>query len=248
VVELFPRFTQETRLLHLLTPLGADELLVEWLRGEESVSSCFSLQLSVLSTDAHIKLTSLLGRPALVELLTASPDMKWRPFHGYVTSAECVGANGGFARYRITIEPWCAFLKLGRDSRMFQDKSVFEILDAIFGGLRDKGKLAVAWRYDIADRRIYPLRSLTCQYQESDFAFAERLMYDEGLFYYFEHDSATDNRDLGRHTLVIADHNGAFKPNLQKEIRFTQPGAVMREDSMDRWRITTREVVESASM
>lgn len=248
MVELFPRFTQETRLLRLLTPLGPNSLLVECLRGEENVSGCFSLQLSVLSTDAHIRLRSLLGQPALVELLTARPEMQWRPFHGHVTSAECVGANGGFARYRITVEPWCAFLKIGRDSRMFQDKSVFDILDAVFGGLRDKGKLPVAWRYDIADRRVYPVRSLTCQYQESDFSFAERLMYEEGLFYYFEHASATDHRDLGSHTLVIADHNGTFKTNLQAEIRFTQPGAVMREDSMDRWRITTRALVESTSM
>ncbi|MGX4640931.1 type VI secretion system Vgr family protein [Massilia sp. SYSU DXS3249] len=248
MVELFPRFTQETRLLRLLTPLGPDKLLVECLRGEENVGACFSLQLSVLSTDAHIALKSLLGQPALVELLTAAPGMKWRPFHGYITSAECVGANGGFARYTMTIEPWCAFLKLGRDSRIFQDKSVFDILDAVFGSSRDRGKLAMAWRYDIADRRIYPLRSLTCQYQESNFAFAERLMYEEGLFYYFEHDPAIEHRDLGSHTLVIADHNGAFKPNLQDEIRFTQPGAVMREDSMDRWRITARAVIASTSM
>lgn len=248
MVELFPRFTQDTRLLRLHTPLGPDKLLVECMRGEEHVSACFSLQVSALSTDAHIELKSLLGRPVLVELLTAIPGMKWRPFHGHVSSVECAGSNGGFARYRLTIEPWCAFLKLGRDSRMFQDKSVFDILDAVFGSLRDKGKIAVDWRYDIADRRIYPLRSLTCQYQESDFDFAERLMYDEGLFYYFEHASSTGNRDFGRHTLVIVDHNGAFTPNPQQEIRFTRPGAVMREDSMDRWRITTRAVVESTGM
>lgn len=248
MVELFPRFTQESRLLRLHTPLGPDKLLVECLRGEEQVSACFSFQVSVLSTDAHIELKLLLGQPVLVELLTAIPEMIWRPFHGHVTSVECVGANGGFARYRITIEPWCAFLKPGRDSRMFQDKSVFDILDAVFGSLRPTGMLAVDWRYDLADRGIYPLRSLTCQYQESDFDFAERLIYDEGLFYYFEHASSTDNPDFGKHTLVIADHNGAFKPNQQHEIRFTQPGAVMREDSMDRWRTTARAVVESTSM
>jgi type VI secretion system secreted protein VgrG len=36
--------------------------------------------------------------------------------------------------------------------------------------------------------------------------------------------------------MVIADHNGAFKPNVQPSVRFTRPGAVMKEDSMDRWR------------
>jgi uncharacterized protein involved in type VI secretion and phage assembly len=36
--------------------------------------------------------------------------------------------------------------------------------------------------------------------------------------------------------MVIADHNGAFRPNAQATVRYTQPGAVMKEDSMDRWR------------
>ena len=41
---------------------------------------------------------------------------------------------------------------------------------------------------------------------------------------------------LGVHTLVIADHNKAFEPNVQATVRYTQPGAVMKEDSMDRTR------------
>ncbi len=248
MVELFPRFTQDTRLLRINTPLGPDKLLVECLRGEESLSNNFCFEVSLLSTDAHIPLKSLLGQPALIELLTAGTAMNWRPFHGYVTSAKCVGANGGFARYTVTIEPWSAFLKLGRDSRMFQDKTVFQILDGVFESLQGKGKLVPAWRYDIADRSIYPSHSLICQYQESNFAFADRLMHEEGLFYYFEHNPPTNRGEAGSHTLVIADHNGAFQPNTQAEVRFTQPGAVMREDSVDRWRITTRSVPGATSM
>lgn len=248
MVELFPRFTQDTRLLRIYTPLGSDTLLVECLRGEESLSNNFCFEVSLLSTDAHIPLKSLLGQPALIELLTANTAMNWRPFHGYVTSAKCVGANGGFARYTVTIEPWSAFLKLGRDSRMFQDKTVFQILDGVFESLQGKGKLIPKWRYDIADRSIYPSHSLICQYQESNLAFAERLMHEEGLFYYFEHSPLKSSGETGSHTLVIADHNGAFQPNTQAEVRFTQPGAVMREDCLDRWRITTRSISGATSM
>lgn len=248
MVELFSRFTQDTRLLSIRTPLGPDALLVECLRGEEGLSRGFTLQVALLSTDADLPLRSLIGQPALLELLTANDNIGRRPFHGCITAAECVGANGGFARYTATIEPWCAFLKFGRDSRMFQDKTVLDILDAVFARWQGLAKLVPMWRYAIADRSIYPVRSLTCQYQESDLAFVERLMHEEGLFYYFEHSPAGDDGDQGCHTLVIADHNGAFQPNTQAEIRFTQPGAVMREDSMDRWRITTRSVVQTASM
>jgi type VI secretion system secreted protein VgrG len=65
-------------------------------------------------------------------------------------------------------------------------------------------------------------------------------MFEEGLFYFFEHAGDPDSPSFGSHTLVIADHNGAFVPNAQPDVRFTQPGAVMREDSVDRWRTEWR--------
>jgi hypothetical protein len=70
LAELAPRFTQDTRLLRIFTPLGPDKLLVESVHGEESVSRGYSFQLSLLSTDADIPRKSLLGQQALLELLT----------------------------------------------------------------------------------------------------------------------------------------------------------------------------------
>ena len=57
---------------------------------------------------------------------------------------------------------------------------MFDILDAVFRGWQGQGKLVPAWRFDIAERGIYPARSLTTQYQEANLAFAERLMHEEG--------------------------------------------------------------------
>ncbi|NYE64234.1 type VI secretion system VgrG family protein [Duganella sp. 1224] len=231
-------FTQASRLLRLSTPLGTDTLLAEVARVEEGLSRGFVLRVEALSTDAAIPLKSLLGQPVLLELLTTAEAR--RPFHGYVTSAQLSGANGGFARYQLTVEPWTAFLGMGRDSRVFQDMSVLDIIDAVCASYQGQGKLAPSLRFEVRDRAAYPLRSLTTQYQESDLAFITRLMEDEGLFYFFEHSGDPDSPSLGSHTLVIADHNGAFSVNQQATIRFTQPGAVMREDSMDRWRTELR--------
>lgn len=235
---LFQHFTQSRRLLRLHTPLGPDVLLAECARGEEALGENYAFTISALSEDAGISLRRLLGQPALLELETASSGP--RHFHGHLTSVDIDGANGGMARYTLVLQPWCAFLERGRDSRIFQDKNVFDILDAVFRAWLGRGTLAPAWRFDIADRSIYPVRSLSTQYQESDWAFAQRLMSEEGLFYYFEHQGDAASRGLGSHQLVIADHNGAFKMTTQAEVRFTQPGAVMREDSMDRWRHETR--------
>ena len=245
--EIVGRFTQHQRVLRLFLPNGTSDLLAESLRGEEALDQGFRFQVTALALDANLPLKSLLGQPALVELQTAGFAAP-RAMHGHVTAAELLGANGGFARYQLTIEPWTAFLALGRDSRVFQNQTVFDILDAVFKSYDGRGRLVPTWRFDILDRDLYPQRSLTTQYQESDLAFVERLMNEEGLFYFFEHDAAADSPTLGSHTLVIADHNGAFAPNVQAEVRFTQPGAVMREDSLDRWRTEVKSQANAVEL
>ena len=233
---LMSEFSQAARLLRLTTPLGKNTLLAECVRGEEGIGSGFEFVISALSADAGIALKSLIGQPALLELLTAHSRDVMRPFHGHVIAVERIGANGGFARYQLTLGPWTNFVALGRDSRIFQNVTVFDIIAAIFEEYQGKGRLVPAWRFDIADRTVYPVRSLCTQYQESNMAFLQRLMVEEGLFFYFEHSGDADSPALGSHTMVIADHNGSFKPNAQSSIRFTQSSSVIKEDGMDRWR------------
>ncbi|KAB8060852.1 type VI secretion system tip protein VgrG [Janthinobacterium sp. FT14W] len=232
-------YSQATRLLKLSTPLGPDKLLAESVRGEEGLSQGCVFHIAALSLDAAIPLKSLIGQPVLLELLMA--DGGWRPFHGHITAVERAGANGGFARYKLTLQPWSAFLAHGRDSRIFQDMAVPDILEVLFQRYQGQGMLVPAWRFELLDRARYPKRSICTQYQESDWAFAERLMSEEGMFYHVEHAGDAGSASLGSHTLVIADHNGSFKPNAQASIAFTQPGAVMPQDSIDRWRMHLRQ-------
>ena len=245
---LLGAITQETRLLQLTTPLGSNALLLECVRGEEGVGQGFRFVLAALSQDSNIELKSLIGQPALLQLLTATTRDQMRPFHGYITGAESGGGDGGLARYQLTVEPWTAFLAHGRDSRVFQDMTVLDILDTIFEAWQGKGRLVPAWRFDISDRRVYLKRSLTTQYQESDFAFAQRLMNEEGLFHYFEHTGDPGIPALGIHVMVIADHNGSFKPNSQASIYFTQSSAVMKRDSLDRWRTEVRRQTDAVEI
>ncbi|PWF41876.1 hypothetical protein, partial [Massilia glaciei] len=69
VSALFGQHTQANRLLRLTTPLGSDKLLAECVRGEETISDGYTFTISALSHDAKISLRSLLGQPALLELL-----------------------------------------------------------------------------------------------------------------------------------------------------------------------------------
>ncbi|WP_334165352.1 type VI secretion system Vgr family protein [Achromobacter mucicolens] len=228
-------FTQADRLLDLCTPLGPDKLLAERLQGTEQLSDGgFALMVDALSDDAHVPLKSLIGQPAQVKLQTALGRDAHRVWCGLVTEARFEGANGGFARYRLRIEPWLALLRQRRDSFAFQDLSVIDIVDSVFGDYNGQGAVAAQWRWEVKDRDAYAKRNLTIQYRETDFAFVERLLAEEGLFYWVEHEAG--DGAPGGHTVVIADHNGAFKAGPQDSIKFQRADATETEDTIQAWR------------
>ncbi|MCG7328133.1 type VI secretion system Vgr family protein [Achromobacter sp. ACRQX] len=228
-------FTQADRLLDLATPLGPDTLLAERLQGREQLSGGgFVLDVDALSGDAHIPLKSLIGQSAQVKLQTALGRDEHRVWCGVVTEARFEGANGGFARYRLRIEPWLALLRQRRDSFAFQDLSVIDIVDSVFGDYKGQGALAPQWRWEVKDRDAYAKRSLTIQYRETDFAFVERLLAEEGLFYWVEHEGG--DGEPGTHTIVIADHNGAFETGPQDSVSFQRADATEEQDSIQAWR------------
>ncbi|WP_226451751.1 type VI secretion system Vgr family protein [Ferribacterium limneticum] len=239
---------QTDRLMTVTTPAGPDALLAETARIDEALGPVaehagYRIELTVLTTNAEQSLTALLGQSARLDLQTAASRPEGstlgvrtalRPFHGHITQVTRLGANGGFARYQLTLEPWLAFLGHNQDNYLFQDKSVIEIIDELLSDWKTQGKLAPDWRWNLADTAAYPKRGMTVQYRETDLAFLKRLLAEEGLFCWFEH-KADAGETLGSHTLIIADSNGAFTDNAQSRIRFTQAGATLAEDSLDRW-------------
>jgi len=224
---------QTQRLLQLQTSLGSDVLVAEALSGVEQIDGTgFVLDVTALSVDARMSPDDLLGQPVLLQMqATGAP----RDFHGHVTAVERLGSNGGLARYRLRLQPWLAFLAQRVDSYVFHDRSVVEIVEDIFA---DYSGLVPAWRWALADRSQYARRSLTTQYQESDLAFLQRLLAEEGIYYWFEHAGDPGNARLGAHTLVLADnHQGARDLGA---VRFHRSDVTERTDSVQQWSTARR--------
>ena len=117
------------------------------------------------------------------------------PYGGVVSSVRVAEHHGTTVRASLVIEPALAALRHGRDTRIFQDKSVPKVLEEVLTeGLRPYGREA---RVELT--RTYPVREYTVQYQESDFDFVHRLMEEEGILYFFE------PGEDGVETLVLLD-------------------------------------------
>lgn len=220
---------QVQRFLRLRTSLGETSLVAETLQGLEQIDGPgFQWDISALSIDAGLELAPLIGQPALIQWQQA--DGSLRPLHGRIAMAERVGSNGGLARYRLQLQPWLAFLSQRVDSYVFHDMTVMEIVEDIFS---DYGTLAPAWRWSLSEPARYARRSLTTQYQESDLAFVQRLLAEEGIYYWFEHQADTGAADFGRHSLVLADNSHGLCE--LGSVRFHRGDASERSDAVQHW-------------
>lgn len=173
-------FTQADRPLALRTPLGEDRLLLRRLEGETALGRPFRITLDLLAPrPADIPFDKVLGQTARVRM--RMPGGKDRYFHGVIDRLAQTGGDAEFAYFQADLVPPLALLDLTVRSRPFSNLSTPRILKAVLAHplLRCEFK----W----IDESIYAPRAFCVQYEESDLAFAQRLMEDEGIFYFFEH-------------------------------------------------------------
>ncbi len=183
-------YTQTKQPMRIDTVLGEDALLLERLTGREAVSESFLFELDLVSENGEIDGEELLRSEMRVDV--DLPDGSTRAVHGMVRRfVQKGGGDRDLVSYRAEIVPWTWFLSLVTDYRIFQDKDVLEIAEEVFTarGYSD---------FDIRCTRSYPKRPYCVQYRESDLNFVSRLLEEEGIFYFFEHEES-------RHVLVLAD-------------------------------------------
>ncbi|MGE4434697.1 type VI secretion system tip protein TssI/VgrG, partial [Achromobacter sp.] len=219
--------SQQARMLRLSTALDA-ELVVEHMRLREGVSRLFSLTLDCLAASAELDVAVLLGKEISVSLLQADGSM--RRWHAVVEGVDALGADGGLARYRLHAAPWMAALALRRDSFVYQDLSVQDIVSEVFS---DYPQAAFAFELTEAPKP----RPLCTQYRESDLAFVQRILAEAGLSYRFEHQQDEGQGDGGgaRHRVVIFDAGAARPEDPASPLRFHRSDATETRDSITRF-------------
>lgn len=225
--------TQKNRKIQVFTSLPEDVLLFYQMYGREGLSEPFEYNLELVSEDRAIDPEKILGEPITFRLQLE--DGSWRYFNGYVSRFGQYGDLNVFARYLVTVRPWLWFLTRTSNCRIFQNKSVPEIIKQVFQehGFSDfKEKLSGS----------YAPREYCVQYRETDFNFVSRLMEEEGIYYYFTHEK-------DKHHLVLADSSNAHDqfPGYENIPYHVDTGAMdrSRKDHIHAWSFT-REVQPGA--
>lgn len=207
---------------------GEGALLVRSATVTERLGRLYEMDLELLSTDEAIDFDKVLGHD--MTLTVSLEDGSPRHFHGYVNHLSQGGRLGRYAIYKMRAVPWTWFLTRTQDCKIFQNATAPNIIKEVF---RDLGF------GDVKDSltKTYRSREYCVQYRETDFNFVQRLMEEEGIYYFFTH------TEKG-HKLVLADsYSGhATYPGYESIDYYPPSDNESREkDHIHEWN-TTRDI------
>jgi len=211
-----------------LTIEGVDAALsVASFEGTEAISELFAFHVDITSTTTGLDPETIAGAKSVLTITTG--DQASRYLSGIVARVELGEQTEKAAVYRVMIVPSFFRLLYRHDARIFQEQKVDEIIQAVFAA-------AGVENFRLALQGEYVVREYCVQYRESDWAFVSRLMEEEGIFYFFEHDDSSHTLVLGdapaTHARIASPDKIAFRPAL---------GAMARGESVSKL-IVGREI------
>ena len=190
-----PTHAQQLRNLEFRASLPADSLLLHSFQYEDALALPFHINATLLSKDFDLELAAAIGHDASLRVRGNTPTPRF--FHGLIAEFALVGSHGRFAQYHALIVPRLWLLSRTSDCRIFQQKTIPEIVSGILNEHSVEHELALSARYKPWEYCV--------QYRETDLDFVLRLLEHEGICFFFEH--AKDH-----HKLVLADSPAAHGP------------------------------------
>src|SRR5262245_52481995 len=189
--------------------------VVGWT-GTEEISQLFHHEVDfVAGLATPIAFHKVLGKPAT---LNVSGHGSRRGVIGRLTEEQ---PSKTHAHYRAEITHPLWFATKIAQSRVFQDLDVLDIIKAVIAGWP---KPAVLDEFRIRGR--YPKRPYCVQYRETDFHFLNRLMEEEGIYYFF-HPSGPE---FASEYMVISDEP-LTHPHSLGELRLDRDSRNPQENS-----------------
>lgn len=184
--------TQDDRFLQLSTPLNKDFFLIRRIRCHEGLNQLFRIELELLHEEPSegyeptvVDPKKVLGNPMIASAHQAGDIVRY--FNGICSQFTQGSRNAYFSKYRAEIVPKVWTLTQNTQSRIFQNRTVPQILEEVLKGYDFDNEIQGDWKP----------RNYCVQYRETDWDFASRLMEEEGIYYYFEHTANEHRMVLG---------------------------------------------------
>ena len=174
--------------------------------GREAMSECFSFTIRAVAFDIDMKFDDAIGVAGTLIVRGNEAEIK---HYGMITSFTQVPDSDGTvalnSTYEFILEPRYKIASYMIQSQIFQNKTVLEIVSDVLGMYYNKDTdFKIDAKYETGGQD-YSKREFTVQYNESDLDFVQRLLEEEGLFYFWNHEG-------DREVMIISNKKDAIKP------------------------------------
>ncbi len=157
--------------LPLSLKVDGKDLTARTAGGRSAVGELFRLTAEAINADG----VELLGKKFALAFGQIA-------LHGVVTAVDS-WIEGGAPLVTLDLGPAVEILTLGQNSAVFQKLTVVEIVKKVLETAGFVDGTDTKW----ATKETYAARPYTVQHRESDWSFIERLLAEEGIYYFFEH-------------------------------------------------------------
>lgn len=177
-------------------------------RLSEAMSSLYEATLDLATRDLDANSDDMVGQPASLALVRGGLA---RYVQGFVRRVDDLGTSARHRLARVYLVPGAWVLSQRVDSRIFQGRNVLEIVQAVWSDAR-----LPADGLDVSEvTRVPSPREYCVQYRETDLAFVQRLLEEEGISYAFVHDEAREK--------LVLFHELAVRPEVHTLAGTTAP-------------------------
>lgn len=151
------------------------------MRGEEALSTLFRYDVEIEVELPLPDVDAVIGAEGRLTLLDKA--YRERTVTGVVAEATAEAMDNERGRMHIVLLPTFWRQSLGRDCYASQDVTVQDVVDDVLADYTGK------YRWDLS--RSYPRYPYRAQYREDDITYVSRLLEEEGIYYWFDHDAGS---------------------------------------------------------
>ena len=229
--------TAQKRAIHVQfsNPALNTEVFLQRIDVQHALNHGLTAELICLSTNATISLKQFIGSQVAIDQVTDKGTL-FRTT-GIITEAAQGQSDGSLTLYKLTLSDPTVLWQKRRNSRVFMNKSVVDVVETIFQEWQNKSPLfASSLSLDLSGlQQHYDVRPFIMQSNESDYDFITRLLRSEGINWLIDeaqHQVPNSATQIEAQKFRLIDDNSQYSALNRRNIRFHRSSATEQQDSI----------------
>lgn len=197
---------------------ATDRLQVLSFKGYEGISTLYAYEIQLVNEHVRFDITKLLSQPVFLAFTPEGTSGKG--IHGIVQNVKRLSIGEHYASFSIIITPRLTNLQRRFNQRCFVGKTTPDIIKTILEEHQINEGANTGFEFKL--KETYPVREFRVQYDENDHDFVSRLCEEEGIAYYFTHQS-------NGHKLTFCDAMPFF-PSISEAVQYMNDTGMVADD------------------